>query len=90
MKTAREILREAADLIERDGWVQGVYHSEDGRHCAAGALSRALADVDDPVAYETYSLLLDEIGWVGVPMWNDTVATSGQQVVDTLRRAAER
>lgn len=31
----------AADLLERDGWTQGVYHRPDGCHCALGAIGLA-------------------------------------------------
>lgn len=35
---ARDLAREARELIERDGWVQGFYHVEGGGYCFVGAL----------------------------------------------------
>lgn len=41
-KSTIEILNEAADIIERDGWVAGTRHEySTGRVCAIGALERA-------------------------------------------------
>jgi hypothetical protein len=40
-KTAAEVLAEAADIIERDGWTQHHFHTPDGCHCALGAIGLA-------------------------------------------------
>jgi hypothetical protein len=37
-------LREAADLLATDGWVQGVPEDDQGRHCAAGAIEAVTGD----------------------------------------------
>jgi hypothetical protein len=34
-------LRQAAEVIQSDGWAQGAYHS-DGKHCLAGAIAVAV------------------------------------------------
>lgn len=36
---AKEFLLEAANVLETSGWVQGKYKSEEGAHCAVGALN---------------------------------------------------
>src|SRR4051812_16093488 len=41
-KTEAMVLREAAAVLERDGWVQGTLHKHGGGHCAMGAIHEAL------------------------------------------------
>lgn len=49
MKTAAEILRDAASLIETHGWTTGDYRSDDGCLCADGAIQAAsgVASIDN-------------------------------------------
>lgn len=41
-KTEAMVLREAAAILERDGWVQGVMHLEGKGHCTLGAIHEAM------------------------------------------------
>lgn len=36
---AKDFLLEGAKLLEANGWVQGKYKTEEGAHCAVGALN---------------------------------------------------
>ncbi len=40
MKDARTILRDAAEVLRKEGWITGHYHLPQG-HCAIGAIARA-------------------------------------------------
>lgn len=40
-------LRAAAEVLKRDGWTQGAYHSDDGCHCALGAIARVISARSD-------------------------------------------
>lgn len=67
-KTPDQVLGEAADILERDGWTTREYHSLDGCHCALGAIGLASGyhiDVRpskfDP-SYATFSTLYDAPG----------------------------
>lgn len=51
IKSKAQILRDAADIIERDGWWQHGFdsgNSKDGPCCASGALYRAAYGLSDP------------------------------------------
>jgi hypothetical protein len=39
--TTYEVLTEAINILEHDGWGQGEYHLPDGCHCALGAIGLA-------------------------------------------------
>jgi hypothetical protein len=39
--TTYEVLTEAINILEHDGWGQGAYHLADGCHCALGAIGLA-------------------------------------------------
>lgn len=59
-------LRAAADVLERDGWVQGIYHDViDGSvcHCAEGAIALAIGQHvhSDDVPGDDYTFL--DMGW---------------------------
>lgn len=90
-------LRAAADVIERDGWTQGRYHSADGCHCALGAIvvattGRALdPDVDDEAwtdRYRTAVAVLDRHIGRHTPSFNDDPSTTADEVTAALRSAA--
>lgn len=92
-------LRMAADVLERDGWTQGAFHSLDGCHCAAGALELAVGlRVNDEAHDERY---IDAVRWLGnhvdvrptslaVFAWNDTPGRTADEVIAALRAAADK
>lgn len=97
----QDVLRQAADLIERTGWCQGVY-ARDARgvitdfisdaaveFCALGAIFHCepegyAADVSAPE-----QLLVNRIGTRTVGEWNDAPGRTKDEVIATLRKAAE-
>lgn len=105
----RQILLDAAKILETEGWTQGVYHSVGGRHCAVGAISKATDALakgareefdffaTKTVAYTTAkrNLLAEANRWAVVRTcvvenWNDDVAKSAEEVISTMRKAANR
>ncbi len=50
-KSTIQILNEAADIIERDGWVAHERHASNGSVCAIGALERAATGENYTRAY---------------------------------------
>ncbi len=90
-----DLLDDAADLIERDGWAQGWLRDPDGRLCPGGAI--VVADVAgsqilacrSPLVQAGLSAARDTIGGA-LTGWNDAEGRTEQQVLDMLRTTAKR
>jgi hypothetical protein len=96
------MLDTAADILERDGWVQGDYHRFEG-HCAMGALFRAelTQEVSAAAAAAYLANRLKKKGQgIDCPCgahdsddivinWNDLPGRTRQQVLDFLRESAK-
>ncbi len=81
-----DVLDDAADLLEREGWIQGAGHGPVGR-CAMVAIGRAaLADVH---SYEVARDVFAEAVGAGITDWNDAPERNKQQVLDAFRAAAK-
>lgn len=90
VRSVSELLLAAADLIEKRGWCQNDYRSEDGRLCLLGAMKT----VEDVNMYattwavnEAVDRLYREIGeraWV----WQDQKGRTQAEVVAKLRAVA--
>ncbi|OII61170.1 hypothetical protein BJP40_06485 [Streptomyces sp. CC53] len=98
----RNILREAARIIERDGWHQGDFFRDDpktGPVCALGALRRAIASsasgeaVSGKLYCEAAGLVekaaSEVIPRVVLPAWNDAPERTAEDVILALKRAAD-
>jgi hypothetical protein len=111
--TPADVLRRAADHIDRHGFNQGSYYDNPtGPHpaaCAAGGI--AIASFGEPVPmpeigeYPGPELYSRALGWlqsyldanlgtyrgepIGVYSWNDSPDTTGIDVTDMLRAAAD-
>lgn len=95
---ARNVLLNAADLLEKKGWTQGCdARDADGRtvaldselaqsFCAIGAVHRVAAHVHD--ADEALNVLR-RFCRNGVSPWNDAPNRRKEEVVDLLRKAAK-
>ena len=93
MSAVAGVLNGAADLIERDGWIQGEPRGADGRLC----MVRALGDVIGGATpwrsdlYDAATAALQETtGVFLVSAWNDQSGRTKAEVVAALRAAAER
>jgi hypothetical protein len=92
--TTQEVLLQAAAIVEQ-GWCQGEYTDEAGRHCAAGDIYRAAANgtSNAGVSYDNGSMatrvFMQFIGGY-VSNWNDAPERTQADVVTALREAAQR
>lgn len=86
LDTPARILLDAADYIEKHGWVQETLRDIDGRVCLLGALISVAGSGD--VWHRARVLLADYLRPHGVPAWNDNFCCSKQQAIDTLIGAA--
>ena len=84
--TVSAILLDAANLIERHGWIQGAYGRPDRGYCLFGAVFEASKyDSDNP-----WAALVDQEVTGGDPIgWNDAEGRTREQVIGLLRSAAE-
>lgn len=96
--TPQDVLRQAADLIERTGWcrrafardkrrrVVGFYSKDACRFCVRGAIYRVGgAGLNGDIE----RLLKRHIGTRHISDWNDAPGRTKDEVIATLRRAAE-
>ena len=93
--TPAGLLREAANLIEAHGWLQGGYGSKHIGLCAVGAI-RCAAGALGP-DHPAFLNAIDALTWAtglprtyNIPDWNDAASRTKDEVVDALRRAAEQ
>jgi hypothetical protein len=90
-----DVLDDAADLLERDGWIQG-HETGPGGVCAMTAIAAASVDhimVGRSIAAATEDALMGAVpGWenASVPAWNDDPGRTKQQVLDAFRAAAKQ
>ena len=88
-----QLLWDAADLLERDGWCQREFEDAQGRYCLVGAINRAPSP--EPYSLELEIQRLTATGYMqrflGMePMrWNDMHGRTKEEVVSALRRASE-
>jgi hypothetical protein len=88
-----DVLDDAADLLERGGWIQGALEDR-GAHCALGALVDV--DLENQHRYLARAALAKQVGlnpdragnWLAA--WNDDPLRTRQQVLDTFRAAAKQ
>lgn len=103
VKAPRDVLLEAADLIETRGLAKGGFVDEKGCYCTYGALYRAklhtVAGHSSQVIDEANAVVKVLGGSLGrygaseafnvITDWNDAAGRTADEVVDTLRKAAE-
>ncbi len=87
MNVTAQVLRDAADLIDRDGWTRGRYEY-DGRRCVLAAI-RAVSDGNllGPRA-DAIDALVHHIGGQTLGVWNDS-RRSRTPVLWALRDCAD-
>lgn len=96
MTAVANVLNGAADLILRDGWVQGGYRGPNGERCLIRAVGDAAGAGDHPHwwSHPGYSAALvvvsDVIGSYLTSVWQDCPGRTKAEVVAALRAAAER
>lgn len=94
--TWQQILLNAADILETEGWCQGAFESQDG-YCARGAMNKAAAltaqgmgRVGEPVLRALYWAEAAMMAALLLPVitWNDQFAEDGEEVINKLREVA--
>lgn len=81
---AQRILLDAADLIEREGWVKKAYRSWTG-YCAVGAIQTVACRTQNS-SFHAVIILTRHIG--DIIIWNDNIAQNKAEVVRVMREAA--
>ena len=94
MERAAAILNRAAELIEKDGWIQGNWR-EHGARCAGQAIYDALPyRMDFSASDSAWVAMRRQIGkqrgdtMFEIAHWNDAPGRTKDEVIATLKRAA--
>lgn len=90
--TPADVLREAANVVRREGWCRGAFSDEDGRVCALGALREVgyQAGLGLGTRWAVMSALLDVVRGGDIATWNDEEAIDGEDVAVHMEKAAIR
>lgn len=96
MSEVANVLTTAADILERDGWIQGAMYNRDGCHCALGALHAAARQLDydySPV-WDACALIAARVADAGyspwdLPGWNDAEGRTVTDVTTLFRDTAK-
>lgn len=86
--TPNDKIREAADLIEKKGWIQGSMFKDDG-YCALGAIYTVCNGGDEPLYYKAAGLLAGCLSNKSITCWNDQFGQTKEIVIQTMRYCAE-
>lgn len=91
----RQVLRKAAKIIEKRGWIQKKLVDDEGRVCAVGALTCVAKE--DFISRGTATTKLIEhlnagkgMNLIGIPYWNDQPGRTKQEVIATLLEVANK
>lgn len=91
----RRVLLEAAELIQKKGWVTGLLETNDGCHCAVGAIFSVIGNGELALAASTAVAKFLNIESYSsqddcnkVADWNDHRAKNAHEVVATLTAAS--
>ncbi len=90
MSAVADVLNGAADLIERDGWMQGGF-TDGTRRCASQAIYDATARGSNLVSFhEARDVFAESVQTELTWGWNDIPGRTKADVVAALRAAAEK
>jgi dienelactone hydrolase len=86
MKTAQQIRNEAADLIERWGWVQGRFGNKAVGFCLGGAIYNVAGATDEETT-QALNSVRSSLQWGNTPLsdYNDTPGRTKAEVLALLR-----
>ena len=88
MSEGQQTLLDAADLIEKKGWIQGANWRPGRGFCVFGAIDR-VAKNDGPAFNDAVKRVYSLIEGHGIAKWNDEPGRTKEEVLAMLRRAAE-
>lgn len=87
--TVQEVLFQAADLLEKNGWTQHAFVDDEGKHCVLGAIDYVAFGLDtESLNYHARSALQSCIERPVVE-WNDAPTQTAENVINKLRSCAE-
>ncbi len=89
---ATELLNQAADLIERDGWRTGDGGRDEAKCVGNAIYSVWVANSAGASFGECFDAVYEVIGVTGMEdlwRWNDAVCLDEAEAVNTIRKAAE-
>lgn len=89
MSAVADVLNGAADLIERDGFVQRMFSDHRGRRCMDGAIMTTCLPGRWQDRQAAREVLVAVVG-ADLYDWNDEPGRTQAEVVAALRAAAER
>jgi hypothetical protein len=94
MSDVAKVLNDAADLIDANGWTQGVNRDAFGCYCAVGALEAASPRVDgrwfSRLYYDAAVAVSKETQSSSVVQWNDAEGRTQAEVTTMLRTVAAK
>jgi hypothetical protein len=79
----RQVLLDAASILEERGWIQGAGHSSNG-HCAMNAIDSTGAE--HRAVLIALITLTEKLG--PIAQWNDTPGRTKEEVIAMLRETA--
>jgi hypothetical protein len=99
---AQEALFKAVDVLHERGWVQGQLERADGSVCLVGAINVAVTGSAAPrdavwddkelalLGTAAFDAVRSEVNEPNLGRWNDKRARDVDDVIDALKRAADR
>ena len=88
----QKALLDAADLIEKRGWVQCSFHLMGGGYCTLGAINKVTsgeAGTPSTEGREAMRHLKAALDITDIAIWNDHKCESRETVIEALRKAAD-
>lgn len=89
---AGQIIRKAAEIIEKHGWIQGAIGSYAHGFCVLGAIVETRATRGNAAA-NMFFLWLVEVGGVdkfgSIPQWNDNITRTQEEVLQYMYKFAD-
>jgi hypothetical protein len=86
----RKILLDAADLIEKEGWVQREYGRIGRGFCIEGAIKHiAYPSMQFDAMSEAVWAMEHHVRTANIPTWNDRLGRTKAEVLAALRAAAQ-
>ena len=89
LESWQKLLLDGADYIERHGWWDGGEKRDERQSCVVLALAKIDGFGRVSPDYETaYNKMVDYVGYISLPTWNDSHAGSGERVIAAMRACA--
>lgn len=86
-----KLLDQAADLLDRDGWQRRrtgpLNDTQQAPRCVSGAIYAV--SIIDKESVNVEHALRDTLG-VSITRWNDSIVKSKEEVIEVLRRTANK